>query len=83
MVTVLENMAGAGNVIGAKFEDLGEIVRGVKDKTRVRVCLDTCGFLSVSCNQSPQLMARSGSQATCLQLSVIAALPFGLISRWH
>jgi AP endonuclease-1 len=39
---VLENMAGAGNVIGSAFEDLRDIIEGVKDKNRVGVCLDTC-----------------------------------------
>ncbi|KAG0644872.1 xylose isomerase-like protein [Tuber brumale] len=41
-ITVLENMAGAGNVIGGKFEDLRDIIAKVKDKDRVGVCLDTC-----------------------------------------
>jgi AP endonuclease-1 len=35
-------MAGAGNVIGGKFEDLRDIIAKVKDKDRVGVCLDTC-----------------------------------------
>lgn len=34
--------AGAGNVIGSTFRELGEIIKLVKDKTRVGVCLDTC-----------------------------------------
>lgn len=42
VVTVLENMAGAGNVIGGRFEDLRDIIEGVEDKTRVAVCIDTC-----------------------------------------
>ncbi|KAF3806675.1 DNA-(apurinic or apyrimidinic site) lyase 1 [Colletotrichum gloeosporioides] len=42
VVTVLENMAGAGNVIGTKFEDLKEIIDKVEDKKRVGVCIDTC-----------------------------------------
>ncbi|OZJ03730.1 hypothetical protein BZG36_04147 [Bifiguratus adelaidae] len=42
VIAVLENMAGAGNVIGSKFEELGGIIALVKDKTRVGVCLDTC-----------------------------------------
>ncbi|TDZ23692.1 DNA-(apurinic or apyrimidinic site) lyase 1 [Colletotrichum orbiculare MAFF 240422] len=42
VVTVLENMAGAGNVIGTKFEDLSEIIDKVEDKDRVGVCIDTC-----------------------------------------
>ncbi|KHJ31524.1 putative apurinic endonuclease [Erysiphe necator] len=42
VVTVLENMAGAGNVIGSKWEDLRDIIELVDDKSRVGVCLDTC-----------------------------------------
>ncbi|EPQ57706.1 AP endonuclease [Gloeophyllum trabeum ATCC 11539] len=42
VVTVIENMAGAGNVIGSAFSDLGGIIKQVKDKSRVGVCLDTC-----------------------------------------
>ena len=45
VVTVIENMAGAGNIIGATFADLGDIVKGVEDKTRVGVCLDTCNIV--------------------------------------
>ncbi|KAK9761386.1 DNA-(apurinic or apyrimidinic site) lyase [Basidiobolus ranarum] len=42
VVCVLENMAGSGNVIGSKFEELRSIIDLVKDKARVGVCLDTC-----------------------------------------
>ncbi|KAL2756809.1 hypothetical protein ACRALDRAFT_2041404 [Sodiomyces alcalophilus JCM 7366] len=42
VVTVLENMAGQGNVIGTRFEDLRLIIDGVTDKSRVGVCIDTC-----------------------------------------
>lgn len=37
---ILENGAGAGGIIGAKFSELGEIVRAVKNP-RLKVCLDT------------------------------------------
>ena len=37
---VLENMAGMGQHIGAKFEDLGRILEAV-DSPRLKVCLDT------------------------------------------
>jgi len=37
---ILENSAGAGGIIGAKFSELGEIVKAVKDP-RLKVCLDT------------------------------------------
>ncbi|KYK54504.1 apurinic endonuclease [Drechmeria coniospora] len=42
VVTVLENMAGAGNIIGSTWEDLRDIIALVKDKERVGVCIDTC-----------------------------------------
>ena len=40
--TVIENMVGAGNVVGSAFEDLRDIIKDVEDKSRVGVCLDTC-----------------------------------------
>lgn len=39
---VLENMAGQGNVIGCDLKDLAEVIGMVEDKSRVRVCIDTC-----------------------------------------
>lgn len=39
---VLENMAGQGNIIGATFEDLRDIIEKVEDKSRIGVCIDTC-----------------------------------------
>ncbi|KAF9448286.1 AP endonuclease [Macrolepiota fuliginosa MF-IS2] len=42
VVTVVENMAGAGNAIGGDFMDLHGIINEVEDKSRVGVCLDTC-----------------------------------------
>lgn len=35
-------MAGQGNTIGGKFEELQQIISLVKNKKRVGVCLDTC-----------------------------------------
>lgn len=42
VVTLLENMAGQGNVVGTTFEDLRDIIALVADKSRVGVCIDTC-----------------------------------------
>lgn len=39
---VLENMAGAGNVVGGDLQDLATIIEHVEDKSRVGVCIDTC-----------------------------------------
>lgn len=38
---VLEDTAGAGGCLGSKFEELGRIIKGVKDKKRIGVCIDT------------------------------------------
>ncbi|CAG8478328.1 5615_t:CDS:2 [Acaulospora colombiana] len=42
VVCVIENMAGSGNVVGSKFEELAKIISLVQDKSRVGVCIDTC-----------------------------------------
>ncbi|KAI5194875.1 AP endonuclease [Aureobasidium subglaciale] len=42
VVTLLENMAAGGNVIGSTFEDLRDVIDLVDDKSRVGVCFDTC-----------------------------------------
>lgn len=43
VITVIENMANAGsNILGTAFSDLKAMIDGVEDKSRVRVCLDTC-----------------------------------------
>ncbi|RYP66050.1 hypothetical protein DL769_006152 [Monosporascus sp. CRB-8-3] len=42
VITLLENMAGQGNVIGSTFEDLRDIIELIDDKRRVGVCIDTC-----------------------------------------
>ena len=38
----LETTAGQGTNIGYRFEHLARIIDGIKDKERVKVCLDTC-----------------------------------------
>lgn len=39
---VIENMAGHGNLIGSKLQDLKDVIDMVEDKSRVGVCIDTC-----------------------------------------
>lgn len=39
---IIENTAGEGNKAGASFEEISEIIKGVKSKDRVGVCVDTC-----------------------------------------
>jgi deoxyribonuclease-4 len=39
---LLETMAGQGTAIGSRFEELAEIIRGVKKSHLLGICLDTC-----------------------------------------
>ncbi len=39
---LIETMAGQGSTIGHTFEQLAEIMTGVKQRSRVGVCVDTC-----------------------------------------
>lgn len=41
-IVLLETMAGKGSEIGGRFEELAEIIRGVKLKEKIGVCMDTC-----------------------------------------
>ena len=42
VVICLETMSGKGTELGVTFEEIQEMIEGVKDKTRIGVCLDTC-----------------------------------------
>jgi len=42
LTLLLENMAGQGSQVGYNFEQLGEIIRKVKDKIPIGICIDTC-----------------------------------------
>jgi len=41
-MVLLEGMSGKGTEIGGKFEELAQIIKGVKHSEKVGVCLDTC-----------------------------------------
>ncbi|HPD19450.1 MAG TPA: deoxyribonuclease IV, partial [Candidatus Goldiibacteriota bacterium] len=38
---LLETTAGSGNTIGGKFEELAEVIKGVKMKDKIGICFDT------------------------------------------
>jgi len=42
VLIALETMAGKGTECGRSFEELAEIIDGVKDNKRLSVCFDTC-----------------------------------------
>ena len=39
---LLEATAGQGSTLGAKFEELGYVIEGVKERMPIGVCIDTC-----------------------------------------
>ncbi|KAI2638031.1 AP endonuclease [Xylaria nigripes] len=63
VVTVLENMAGQGNVVGSTFEDLRDIIALIDDKSRVGVCIDTCHAFAAGYDlRSPEAFATTMSK---------------------
>jgi deoxyribonuclease-4 len=42
VVTLLETAAGQGTCVGCTYEELGQMIRLVDDKSRVGICIDTC-----------------------------------------
>ncbi len=42
VVTLIETTAGQGTTLGSSFEEIAEMISGVKDQKRVGVCIDTC-----------------------------------------
>ena len=42
VIVCLETMAGKGTELGKNFDELKEILDGVKEKTRIGICMDTC-----------------------------------------
>ncbi|TFK17915.1 AP endonuclease [Coprinopsis marcescibilis] len=69
---VLENMAGAGNIIGSTFEQLAEIIEHVKDKTRVGVCMDTCHAFSAGYD----IRTKKGWNSTLINFDSIVGLSY-------
>ena len=51
-IICLETMAGKGTELGKTFEELKEIIDGIKIKTRIMVCLDTCHINDAGYNLS-------------------------------
>lgn len=47
---LLEGTAGQGSAIGAPIEELGRLLRGVRDADRVGICLDTCHLFAAGYN---------------------------------
>ncbi|KAK8861252.1 hypothetical protein IAR55_002071 [Kwoniella newhampshirensis] len=57
VICVIENMANAGsNIVGTAFSDIKSIISQVHDKSRVRVCIDTCHLFAAGYDiRTPEL----------------------------
>lgn len=42
VIVCVETMAGKGSEVGINFQEIAQMVLGVKNKSRIGVCLDTC-----------------------------------------
>jgi deoxyribonuclease-4 len=42
VLTTMENTAGQGDTIGRSWEELAQVIDLVEDKSRMRICIDTC-----------------------------------------
>src|SRR5574344_53902 len=49
-VAVIENTAGQGSNLGFRFDQIARIIKGVDDKSRVGVCIDTCHTFAAGYN---------------------------------
>lgn len=72
VITVLENMAGSGNVIGSTWEDLRDIIALIKDKSRVGVCIDTCHAFAAG----HDLRSAEAFKKTMYRFDSIVGMPF-------
>jgi deoxyribonuclease IV len=60
VTVLLENMAGQKNAVGARFEELAEIIRQADGDRRLGVCFDTCHAFAAGFDlRSPGAVAQS------------------------
>ncbi len=58
-VLLIENTAGQGSNLGSTFGEIARIIDGVKDRSRVAVCLDTCHLFAAGYDlRTPESMDR-------------------------
>jgi len=74
---VIENMAGAGNVMGCRFTDLATIIEKVEDKSRVGVCLDTCHLFC----SGYDIRTQETYEATMAEFDSVVGLKY--LRAWH
>jgi len=67
---LLETTAGAGHALGGSFEDLAEILAGVRRPRRVGICLDTCHVFAAGYD----LRTRAAYEATMQRLETVVGM---------
>jgi deoxyribonuclease-4 len=72
VTAVIENTAGQGTNLGHRFEHLAAIIDGVKDQSRVGVCLDTCHTFSAGYD----LITPDGYQHTLARFDTVVGFSF-------
>jgi deoxyribonuclease IV len=72
VTAVIENTAGQGTNLGHRFEHLAAIIDGVRDRSRVGVCLDTCHSFSAGYD----LVTSEGYNATLERFAAVVGFSF-------
>ncbi len=70
VMTLIETTAGQGTTVGSSFEEIAEIIHGVKNKTRVGVCIDTCHIFAAGYD----IRTKSGYDRTMNEFESIIGL---------
>ena len=74
---VIENTAGQGSNLGYSFHQIARIIDGVRDKSRVGVCIDTCHAFAAGYD----LATPEGYEATWREFDEVIGLPY--LSAMH
>lgn len=69
---LLENVAGAGTSIGSNFRQLHDIIKGIEDKNRLGICLDTCHAYAAGYD----LSTRNGIDEMIMEIEDILGLNY-------
>jgi deoxyribonuclease-4 len=73
----LENTAGQGSNLGHRFEQLAEMLRGVRQPERLGFCLDTCHLFAAGYN----MQTKKEFDAVCAEFDRLVGLK--RIRAWH
>jgi deoxyribonuclease-4 len=73
----LENAAGCGNLLGGRAEELGAVLRRVREPERLAFCLDTCHLFAAGYD----IRTAAGLRATLARFD--AAVGLERVVAWH